>query len=38
MNDSIAQAALKLLRDKFPACAGFQSVLLAYKPGQRDRN
>ena len=38
LDDSCALASLKLLRSKFPSVGGFQSVLLGYKPGQRDRN
>ena len=38
LNDRVALAALKLLRDKFPGNGGFQSVLLSQQPRQRDRN
>ena len=38
LDDSVALAALKLLKRKFPTVGGFQSVLLVYHPEQRERN
>ena len=38
LDDSCAMNALKLLKSKYPGVGGFQSVLFAYKPEQRDKN
>ena len=38
LDDSCALYGLKLLREKFSGIGGFQSVLLGFKPEQRDKN